>query len=63
MTVSTKHYFRVERDDLIIISRKYTVAYLLVLRYVLLVNELRLSGLVSVFIHGAFSTKKSKQKP
>jgi len=48
-------------------SREYTrtyedtVAYLLVLRYVLLINELRLSVLVSVFIHGAFSTKKSKQ--
>jgi len=42
---------------------KDTAAYLLVLRYVLLVNELRLSGPVSVFIHGAFSTKKSKQKP
>jgi hypothetical protein len=53
---------------MIIISRKYTrtydtVAYLHVLRYVLLVNELRLSGPVSVFIHGAFSTKKSNQKP
>jgi len=41
---------------------KDTVAYLLVLRYVLLVNELRLSGPLSVFIHGAFSTKKSKQQ-
>jgi hypothetical protein len=41
---------------------KDNVAYPLVLRYVLLINELRLSGLVSVFIHGAFSTKKSKQQ-
>lgn len=41
---------------------KDTVAYLLLLRYVLLVNELRLSGPVSVFTCGAFSIKKSKQQ-
>ena len=60
----------IEWEELMIMSWKYTriykdtVTYLMVLRYILLVNELGLSRPVGVFIDGAFSTKnQNNRKP